>query len=265
MYLGIDIGSSSSKAVVLNEKNEIAGISVKNLGTGTDAHKEVVAEALSNAGITEEYINYTVVTGYGRVNYDKADRQITEITCHAKGVAHYNNDVKTIVDIGGQDSKVIKLNENMQVDNFVMNEKCAAGTGRFLEVMARVLGCSLDDLSEMAKKATTQISISSVCTVFAESEVISRLSGGESRENVARGAHIAIAKRVMGMCNRVGYAPKVVMTGGVALNEDMVDVLSNELGLDIEVLPNCQAIGAIGAATFAHDLYKKMEADNNAN
>jgi predicted CoA-substrate-specific enzyme activase len=263
MYLGLDIGSSSSKAVVLNDENEIAGISVKNLGTGTDAHKEVVSEAINQAGITEEDIKYTVVTGYGRVTYAKADRQITEITCHAKGVQHYSKDVKTIVDIGGQDSKVIKLNENMQVDNFVMNEKCAAGTGRFLEVMARVLGCTLDDLSEMAKKATEEISISSVCTVFAESEVISRLSAGESRENVAKGAHIAIAKRVMGMCNRVGYAPKVVMTGGVALNEDMVNSLSKELGLEIEVLPNCQAIGAIGAATFAHDLYKQMEAEKN--
>ncbi|MBK5253954.1 MAG: 2-hydroxyglutaryl-CoA dehydratase [Peptostreptococcaceae bacterium] len=260
MYLGIDIGSSSSKAVILNEDNEIVGISVKNLGTGTKAYKEVITDVMQQANIEDKDIKYTVVTGYGRITFEDADKQITEITCHATGVGYYLDDVRTIVDIGGQDSKVIKLNEKGQVENFVMNEKCAAGTGRFLEVMARVLGCGLDELSNLATKATKQVAISSVCTVFAESEVISRLSAGESIENVARGSHIAIAKRIMGMCNRVGYTPKVVMTGGVALNADMVQVLSTELGCEIEVLPNCQAIGALGAAILARRTYNKLEA-----
>ncbi|MGI6211865.1 MAG: acyl-CoA dehydratase activase [Anaerovoracaceae bacterium] len=251
MFLGIDIGSSSTKAAIINENKELIGVSVKNLGTGTSAHEEVIREAMDQAGAAKDDIQYSVVTGYGRVNYKGADKQITEITCHAKGVTYLTEDARTIVDIGGQDSKVIKLSKEGQVMNFVMNEKCAAGTGRFLEVMARVLGCSLAELSDLADQATKEVAISSVCTVFAESEVISRLAEGTRREDVARGAHVAIAKRVAGLCNRVSYEPKVVMTGGVALNPNMVDALSRELKCPIEVVPHCQAAGAIGAALFA--------------
>lgn len=257
MFLGIDIGSSSTKVAVLNEREELVGVSVINLGTGTNAFEDAITDALKQANTTREAILYTVATGYGRVNYQGADKQITEITCHAKGVNYLTKDTRTIVDIGGQDAKVIKLDANGKVANFVMNEKCAAGTGRFLEVMARVLGCKLDDLSGLADEATKELSINNTCTVFAESEVISRLAAGESMADVARGAHVAIAKRVMGMCNRVGYEPKVVMTGGVALNGNMVDSLSKEMGCEIEVVPHCQAAGAIGAAVFAHEIYYK--------
>lgn len=257
MFLGIDIGSSSTKVAVLNEREELVGVSVINLGTGTNAFEDAITDALKQANTTREAILYTVATGYGRVNYQGADKQITEITCHAKGVNYLTKDTRTIVDIGGQDAKVIKLDANGKVANFVMNEKCAAGTGRFLEVMARVLGCKLDDLSGLADKATKELSINNTCTVFAESEVISRLAAGESMADVARGAHVAIAKRVMGMCNRVGYEPKVVMTGGVALNGNMVDSLSKEMSCEIEVVPHCQAAGAIGAAVFAHEIYYK--------
>lgn len=253
MYLGIDIGSSSTKVAILNEDEEIIAVSIVNLGAGTNAHETAVEDALHQAGITIEQIDYIVSTGYGRINYKAADKQITEITCHAKGVTYLTSGARTIVDIGGQDAKVIKLDSSGRVMNFVMNEKCAAGTGRFLEVMGRVLGCQLSELSGLAEKATKDIAINNVCTVFAESEVISRLASGETMENVARGAHIAIAKRVMGMCNRVGYEDKVVMTGGVALNKDMVSCLSKEMGLPIEVTSHCQAAGAIGAALFAHE------------
>ena len=257
MFLGIDIGSSSTKVAILNEKKELVGVSVINLGTGTNAFEDVVADAMKQAGATKDDIEYTVATGYGRVNYKDADKQITEITCHAKGVTFLTEDAKTIVDIGGQDAKVIKLDKNGKVTNFVMNEKCAAGTGRFLEVMARVLGCKLDDLSGLADQATKEISINNTCTVFAESEVISRLAAGENVADVARGAHVAIAKRVMGMCNRLGYEPKVVMTGGVALNPNMVEALSKEMGCEIEIVPHCQAAGAIGAAAFAYEICNK--------
>ena len=257
MFLGIDIGSSSSKAALIDEQKKLAAVSVINLGTGTGAYEDAIKDAFVQAGIQADDIKCTVVTGYGRVNYREADKQITEITCHAKGVDFLTRDAKTIVDIGGQDAKVIKLNGDGQVANFVMNEKCAAGTGRFLEVMARVLGCSLSDLSDLADQSTAEISISNVCTVFAESEVISRLAAGETIEDVARGAHVAIAKRVMGMCCRVGYEPKVVMTGGVALNSNMVDALSKELECLIEVAPHCQAAGAVGAAVFAYEHYNK--------
>ena len=258
MFLGIDIGSSSTKAAVVDQDKKLLAVSVQNLGSGTTAYETVVADVLARAGVQPSDIRFTVATGYGRVNYKGADKQITEITCHAKGVNFLTRDAKTIVDIGGQDAKVIKLDANGKVENFVMNEKCAAGTGRFLEVMARVLGCELGELSDLADHADKEISINNVCTVFAESEVISRLSGGETSANVARGAHVAIAKRVMGMCNRVGYEPKIVMTGGVALNANMVDALAREMGYPIEVAPQCQAAGAIGAAVFAYEYFQKQ-------
>ena len=257
MFLGIDIGSSSTKVAVLNDKKELAGVSVINLGTGTNAFEEVIADALAQANATKDDIQYTIATGYGRVNFQDADKQITEITCHAKGVNYLTQEARTIVDIGGQDAKVIKLDASGKVANFVMNEKCAAGTGRFLEVMARVLGCSLTELSTLGEKATKEISISSVCTVFAESEVISALSAGETAANVAKGAHIAVARRVSGMYHRVSGEAPVVMTGGVALNRDMVSSLSEELGTPVLPVEHCQIVGAIGAAVFAYETYHK--------
>lgn len=259
MYLGIDIGSSSSKAAVLDEQKRIAAVSVLNLGTGTSAHEQVFEDALRKAGIGREELDCIVATGYGRINFHTADKQVTEITCHAKGAAFLTEEVRTIIDIGGQDAKVIKIGPGGQVVNFVMNEKCAAGTGRFLEVMARVLDCGIDELSHLAAQSEKEVPISSMCTVFAESEVISRLSEGEKREDVARGAHRAIAKRVVGMVGRVGFEPNVLMTGGVALNDDMVRTLSHELETEIEVAPYSQAVGAIGAAVIAYELSQKKD------
>lgn len=253
MYLGIDIGSSSSKAALVNDKKELVATCVVNMGTGTKGPEEAIDNILKIANIQREDIKYTIATGYGRVIYREADSQITEISCHAKGVSYLMNDVETIIDIGGQDAKVIKIDKDGKVKNFVMNEKCAAGTGRFLEVMARVLGCKIDELSDLADKATMNIPISSVCTVFAESEVISRLASGASIEDVARGAHISIAKRILGMCNRVGYEPIIAMTGGVALNKNMVKILGDELGSPVTAAPYTQSCGAIGAAVFAYE------------
>jgi predicted CoA-substrate-specific enzyme activase len=227
---------------------------VLNQGTGTEAHRDVFEEALKQAGVSRDRIIYTVATGYGRVNYAGADKQVTEITCHAKGVISLLDGIHTVVDIGGQDSKTIKLDNSGKVINFAMNEKCAAGTGRFLEVMARVIGCRIDELSDVASSSEKDVSISSVCTVFAESEVISRLSAGESISDVARGAHVAIARRVAGLAGRVGCEPTIAMTGGVALNKDVVAALSFELGHAIVVPPHAQAAGAIGAGMLAYEI-----------
>lgn len=257
MYVGIDIGSSSSKVAVLNENKELIAHAVTNLGTGTDGVELSLKKAYEQASITQKDVKYTVVTGYGRMMYVGADSQITEITCHAKGVAFMKYNARTIIDIGGQDAKVIKISSDGHVDNFVMNEKCAAGTGRFLEVMSRVLGCKLDELSSLAEMSDKDVPISSVCTVFAESEVISCLSSGESRSNVARGAHNAVSRRVAGMYNRVNGEPPVVMTGGVALNADMVKSLSKELQTTVVPIEYCQSAGAIGAAVFAYEKYHK--------
>ncbi len=257
MYLGIDIGSSSSKAALLDDERRILGTKIVNLGTGTKGVYEALENLYAEAGITRADVRYTVVTGYGRLLYKDADRQITEITCHARGMHFLMPQVRTVVDIGGQDSKVIRLDGDGTVRNFVMNEKCAAGTGRFLEVMARVLGCPIGELAVLAAQATKDVAISSVCTVFAESEVISQLSQGAHPNDVACGALRAVAKRVAGLCGRVGMEPEVAMSGGVALNATMVRILGEELGCDVTPAPDCQAVGAIGAALLAGEFYRK--------
>ncbi len=254
MFLGIDIGSSSSKAVIINEQKKIMGKAVINTGAGTQGPDKAITAALREAGIDREQIKAAVVTGYGRITYDRADKQITEISCHAKGVAHLMPNARTVIDIGGQDAKIIRLDANGKVENFVMNEKCAAGTGRFLEVMARILDCGIDNLAKLSDHATEEIIISNTCTVFAESEVISQMASGAKRENVAKGAHRAVAKRVAGLGSRVGMMLDVVMTGGVALNKGVVDALEKEIGEKIVVAENPQLMGALGAALFASQI-----------
>ncbi len=255
MFLGIDIGSSSSKAALIDKDGKLRGTKVVNIGTGTNGIELALTELLKEQGCEEKDILYTVATGYGRMTYQKADKQITEISCHARGVVSMYPEARSIIDIGGQDAKAILLNDRGRVDNFVMNEKCAAGTGRFFEVMARVLNCSLDELAELAAKTEKSVPISSVCTVFAESEVISQLASGAKPEEVAKGAHQSVAKRVAGLCNRLGMKPEVVMTGGVALNHSMVDAMAEEIGLPVTVPENPQVMGAIGAADYARENY----------
>lgn len=257
MYLGIDIGSSSSKAVILSPNGEIVAAQVVNLGTGTKGSARVLEAAFKEAGITQADIKKTIVTGYGRMNFQGADKQITEISCHAKGVQFLNPKARTIIDIGGQDTKVIRLDATGSIENFVMNDKCAAGTGRFLEVMARVTDCKISELSDMAKAGDSPVSISNMCTVFAESEVISHLSSNVSVENVAAGAILSIATRVAGMAKRLGVLPEVVMTGGGALNQCLVDTLAKELDADIHIIGNPQVMGALGAAAFAMAMDEK--------
>jgi predicted CoA-substrate-specific enzyme activase len=255
MFLGIDIGSSSTKAAILDEKKQLAAHGVVNLGTGVNRLEVLLEEVLERCGKTMEDIHYTVATGYGRNQCRYADKQITEIGCHAKGAVYLEEGIRTVIDIGGQDAKVIRLSETGKVLNFLMNEKCAAGTGRFLEVMSRVLDCELGELSHLADQAKEAVSISNVCTVFAESEVISQLSSGAARADVAKGAHVSVAKRTAGMCGRIGVFPKVLMTGGVALNQNLVDLLEEELKLPITVAPFPQLTGAIGAAVYAWEEY----------
>jgi len=254
MFLGVDIGSTTSKAVILDSNLNLLAESVINTGTGTRGPEKTVEAVLSKASISEKEIQYSVVTGYGRMTYEKANKQITEISCHAKGTFCLEPKVRTIIDIGGQDAKVIRLDGNGRVENFAMNDKCAAGTGRFLEVMARILDCSINRLSSLSQKATEEINISNTCTVFAESEVISQLAAGAKRENVAKGAHKAVAKRVAGLAGRIGIESDVVMTGGVALNRSVVKALEQEIGQKITVLEKPQIVGALGAALYAFEM-----------
>lgn len=259
LYAGIDSGSTSTDVVIIDRDKNIIAQSILPTGAGAAAGADrALDEALAQAGLSRSDINATVTTGYGRTAIKLGDQSITEITCHAKGAYFLDPSVRTIIDIGGQDSKVIRLDENGNVTNFVMNDKCAAGTGRFLEVMARVLDCPIASLSQLAQQGEEAVPISNLCTVFAESEVISHLSAGVSQANVAAGAIASIATRITGMAGRVGVEPQVVMTGGGALNGALVEALSKSLGHPVCILDNPQVMGALGAAVFAWESAQKQ-------
>ena len=259
LTMGVDIGSASSKVVILKDGKDILAGVVVPVGTGTSGPTRALQQALETAGVTKSDISMIIVTGYGRMTFTEADEQVSEITCHAKGVHHLVPSARTIIDIGGQDAKVIKLDEHGHVTNFVMNEKCAAGTGRFLEVMARVLEVSVSDLQELGDQAETIVPISSTCTVFAESEVISQMASGKKNADVVAGIHQSVARRVAGLAGRVGLTPDVVMTGGVAQNGGVVKALEKELKVPIIVAPKSQLTGAIGAALIAFEKVSKSQ------
>ena len=185
---------------------------------------------------------------------DIADKQMSELSCHAQGAAFLFPNVRTVIDIGGQDVKIINV-ENGVMKNFQMNDKCAAGTGRFLDVMSRILEVKVDELGELGKKSTKTVAISSTCTVFAESEVISQLAKGSNKNDIIKGIHRSVANRVSGLAHRVGVVPGVVMTGGVAQNVGVVEALQEELGVEIQTSPLTQYNGALGAALYAYRFY----------
>ena len=224
--LGVDFGSTTGKAVVLDESGEIRGSAVSAKGAVSDLGvSEALSEALAQAGIAERDIDRAVATGYGRRMLDIADRTITEITCHARGAVRLVPEARLVIDIGGQDSKVIAIDENGLVVQFQMNDRCAAGTGKFLETLARALDVELDELGPMALGADADVKISAMCATFAETEVISLLAEGISKVDILGGVHAAVAKRTMGMVSRVGLREPAVMTGGVARNEAAVAYL----------------------------------------
>lgn len=253
MYtIGIDIGSTACKAVALKDGKEIVGTSIIQTGTGTSGPKRVYDDVFKTSGINPDEVARTVVTGYGRLTFDKADNQISELSCHARGVHFLLPDARTIIDIGGQDAKALKLSATGTLLGFVMNDKCAAGTGRFLDVMAKILEVDVGEMALLSAKSTVQVQISNVCTVFAESEVISQLAAGKTREDIAAGIHMSVANRVAGLARRVGIEPQVVITGGVAQNLGVVNAMSEILEMTITPAPMPQLTGALGAALFAY-------------
>lgn len=259
MYvLGIDIGSTASKAVILTEDKKVHTKAVVSHGTGTIGPNQVYEEILSNSNLKKEDISRILVTGYGRFVFDDADSQKSEISCHAKGIIYLNPNVRTIIDIGGQDVKAIRLNEKGIISNFVMNDKCAAGTGRFLDNMAKILNVKTSDLGPLSENAKEVINISNTCTVFAESEVISQLSNNVRLEDLVAGIHRSVAKRVASLAFRNGIVKEVAMSGGVALNKGLVKSLSEEINVDILVHEDCQFVGALGAALFALEELEKQ-------
>lgn len=261
---GIDIGSTYSKAIVLNEKREVVGSAVRRTGFKLgQAAEGVFDELLKACGLTRSQINYVAATGYGRFTVAYRHTQITELTAHAQAAVHLFPDTRTILDIGGQDIKAIRVDENGRVRAFRLNDKCAAGTGAFLEKTARYLGLTTEDIGPYAMRATKPVEVSSVCAVFAESEVINHLSNGIPAEDIMMGAMIALGGRAVQLMRRVGLEPGFMLTGGMTRNVAMVDALEKSLAAKLSVAPNGlgQLNGAYGAAFLGLRRIEKLYAE----
>jgi predicted CoA-substrate-specific enzyme activase len=250
---GIDIGSLSTEAVVFDKERGMLGYSiVLTGGSSKEASQLSLQQAVGNANVTRNKIKRIVSTGCAREIAEFADQKITEITCIAQGVSHLFPECRTIIDIGGQDTKVIRVDGKGRVLEFDMNDKCAAGTGRFLEVMAKALTVELDQMGERSLQYKNELTISSICTVFAESEVVSLVSEGHPVEDILHAIHNAIADRTLGLLERIGEVePPVVMTGGVAKNIGVVKALEEKLETPLTIYSEPQIVGALGAALLA--------------
>jgi predicted CoA-substrate-specific enzyme activase len=260
-FAGIDVGSTMTKAVILN-KGMIASI----VGpTGPEQRRlanRVMEEVLNKAAISFQAITYIVSTGYGRINVPFADKQFTEITCHAKGIISLFPKARTIIDIGGQDIKAIKIDAIGKTIDFVMNDKCAAGSGRFIEVIADTLGVPLDKVGGLSLQSKNPAKISNICTIWAQQEVAASLAQGIPISDLLAGVHHSLADRICRMVNRLRVEEAVIVTGGGAKNRGLLKALSKQLGHEILVPEEPLITGAIGAALLGKEIVEKGKQNN---
>ena len=251
---GVDVGSTQTKAVIVDERRKIVARALTMTGAHvTRAAEQAFAEALRAGDLEEGEVEYVVGTGYGRYKVTFGNTQVTEISCHGRGAVQMFPRTRTVVDMGGQDTKAIRVHPNGEIQDFCMNDKCAAGTGRFLGAAARALDIPLEALGATALRGEKAVKISTTCTVFAESEVLGWLGRGKKVEDVLLGVHESIAGRSAGLARRVGIEEEVTFTGGVALNVAMVATLTRALGVAVNVSEDSHYMGALGAALFALD------------
>jgi predicted CoA-substrate-specific enzyme activase len=251
---GVDVGSTQTKAVIIDESNRIAGRALIDTGANvTMAAEGAFLKALADARAPEEEVEYVIGTGYGRYRVTFGNAQVTEITCHGRGAVHMFPGTRTVVDMGGQDTKAIRINKDGEIIDFCMNDKCAAGTGRFLGAASAALDIPLGELGPTALKSERPVRITTTCTVFAESEVLSWLGKGKKIEDILLGVHQSIAARSAGLMRRVGIEPEITFTGGVARNLGMIQALQEKLGTKLNVSDDSHFMGALGAALFAMD------------
>ena len=253
--LGIDVGSTASKCIILKDGKEIVGKSLIDVGAGTSGPNRAIEAVLEDAGLKKEDMAFTLATGYGRTSLMDgiADKQMSELSCHAKGAYFLFPKVHTVIDIGGQDVKVLRVEDGVMT-NFQMNDKCAAGTGRFLEMMARTMEMSLDDMGKAGLSYKEDITISSMCTVFAESEVVSLIAQNKATDDIVHGLNKAVASKTAALAKRVGGEERYMMTGGVSKNQGLVKTLEEKLGTTLVISDKAQLCGALGAALFAKDM-----------
>ncbi len=251
-YMGVDVGSLSTDAVLIDENDSILGSAITMTGANsTRAAETAMAQAVKAANVPMDRIDCIIGTGYGRAAVPSAKKTVTEISCHAMGACHLFPPCQTIIDIGGQDSKVIRVGKGGKVLNFTMNDKCAAGTGRFLEVMAAKLEITLEELGSLSRSAQGEVGISSVCTVFAESEIVSLVARDHSLPEIVKGLHRSVVNRIMGMVRSVGPCAPYAISGGVAKNKGVVALFAESLGEPPFVAEEPQLVGALGAALIA--------------
>ena len=249
---GVDVGSTQTKAILLSEEHQIVGRSLINTGANvSQAAERAFRQAAASAGIAPERVAYVVGTGYGRYKVTFGNAQITEISCHARGANFLFPRTRTVIDMGGQDAKGIRVGQDGDVKDFVMNDKCAAGTGRFLSNAAETLSLRLDQIGPISLEAKKPVRLSTVCAVFVESDIMSYLAEGKTVQDILGGVHSAIAARTVALVRRVGIEPEVTFTGGVTRNIGMVRALEEKLQLRVNVCEDSHFIGAIGAALFA--------------
>ena len=253
---GVDVGSTQTKAVIVEENSGVRMVARALVDTGANVQKAAqkgFLAACREAGISPQQAGFVVGTGYGRYKITFGNAQMTEITCHARGAHFLFPNTRTVIDMGGQDSKAISLGERGEVRDFVMNDKCAAGTGRFLSNAADVMGISLDQVGPLSLEGKQPVRITTVCTVFVESDILSYLAQGKKAPDILSGVHLAIARRTVSLARRVPIEPEITLTGGVARNVGMVRALEAVLGAKLQVSPEAQFTGAIGAALFSLD------------
>lgn len=249
---GVDVGSTQTKAILLSEDHEIIARALLDTGANASrAAERAFREAVASAHLTPEKISFAVGTGYGRYKVRFGNAQITEISCHARGANFLFPRTRTVIDIGGQDAKGIRVSESGNVEDFAMNDKCAAGTGRFLSNAANTLGLNLNTIGPISLEANKPVRLSTVCTVFVESDIMSYLSEGKTVPDILGGVHRAIAARTETLVRRIGIEPEVTFTGGVTQNIGMVKALEEKLQLPVNVCEDSHFVGAIGAALFA--------------
>lgn len=253
LVAGLDIGSITTEALLFDKDKGILSYTIVQTGADSKKSAEIALEkVLAYPSKKRSDLSYIIATGCGRKRADFANQAITEITCIAKGVNFLFPEARTVIDIGGQDTKVIRIDEKGRVVEFEMNDKCAAGTGRFIEVMAKALNVELEKIGDISLQHKKELTISSICTVFAESEVVSLVSEGEALEDILYGIHRAIADRTMGLITRLGgVQPEVIMTGGVAKNIGVVKALEKALNQPLKIYMEPQIVGALGAAILA--------------
>jgi len=251
---GVDVGSTQTKAVIVDEERRIVARALTMTGANViRAAEEAFAAALRSGDLREEEVEYVVGTGYGRYKVTFGNTQVTEISCHGRGAVHMFPATRTVVDMGGQDTKAIRVSAVGEIVDFCMNDKCAAGTGRFLGAASSALDIPLDELGPTALRGERPVKISTTCTVFAESEVLSWLGKGKKIEDILLGVHQSIAGRSTALLRRVGLEPEITFTGGVAKNVAMIETLQESLGSTVNVSEDSHYMGALGAALFALD------------